>query len=164
VCDVSRHRKLPDVIDMGCDIAKGYLFSRPVSAVEAVSLVNQAGRSTGYPPVRSPEPPHGKRRTAAPRRTILRPTRRCGSTQTGKPPCPGRGVPIPASRQARRQGSFGFLPNGILKRARDAGSKLSSTALPPKEWSSRTTRATGATPPRLSPARMPTFSCFGVLA
>jgi EAL domain-containing protein (putative c-di-GMP-specific phosphodiesterase class I) len=55
---VETQRQLDYVIDIGCDIAQGYLFSRPVGAVEAGSLVDQAGRFTGYPPVRSPQPPH----------------------------------------------------------------------------------------------------------
>jgi EAL domain-containing protein (putative c-di-GMP-specific phosphodiesterase class I) len=63
---VETQRQLDYVIDMGCDVAQGYLFSRPVSAVEAVSLVDGAGRFTGHPPLRSQEPPHG----AAPTRSL----------------------------------------------------------------------------------------------
>jgi diguanylate cyclase (GGDEF)-like protein len=55
---VETQRQLDYVIDMGCDIAQGYFFSRPVSAVEAVVLVDGAGRFTGRPPVRSQEPRH----------------------------------------------------------------------------------------------------------
>jgi diguanylate cyclase (GGDEF)-like protein len=50
---VETHRQLDYLIDMGCDIAQGYLFSRPVGAVEAGRLVDPAGRFTGYPPIRS---------------------------------------------------------------------------------------------------------------
>jgi len=53
---VETQRQLDYVIDLGCDIAQGYLFSRPVCAVEAVGLVDGAGRFTGYPAVRSKEP------------------------------------------------------------------------------------------------------------
>jgi diguanylate cyclase (GGDEF)-like protein len=55
---VETQRQLDYLIDMGCDVAQGYLFSRPVSAVEAGSLVDKAGRYTGYPPVPSHQPPH----------------------------------------------------------------------------------------------------------
>ena len=62
---VETQRQLDYVIDVGCDVAQGYLLSSPVSAVEAVSLVDGAGRFTGYPPVRSQGPPSG----AAPSRS-----------------------------------------------------------------------------------------------
>jgi EAL domain-containing protein (putative c-di-GMP-specific phosphodiesterase class I) len=55
---VETQRQLDYLIDMGCDIAQGYLFSRPVGALEAGRLVDRAGRFTGYPPIRSQEPPH----------------------------------------------------------------------------------------------------------
>jgi diguanylate cyclase (GGDEF)-like protein len=63
---VETQRQLDYLIDMGCDVAQGYLFSHPVGAVEAGSLVDQAGRYTGYPPVQSQEPP----RPAAPSRDV----------------------------------------------------------------------------------------------
>ena len=53
---VETQRQLDYVIDMECDIAQGYLFSLPVGAVEAVGLVDGAGRFTGYPAGRSKEP------------------------------------------------------------------------------------------------------------
>jgi diguanylate cyclase (GGDEF)-like protein len=55
---VETQRQLDYLIDVGCDVAQGYLFSRPVRAVEAGRLVDRAGRFTGYPPTRSPEPPY----------------------------------------------------------------------------------------------------------
>jgi EAL domain-containing protein (putative c-di-GMP-specific phosphodiesterase class I) len=64
---IETQRQLDYVIDIGCDIAQGYLFSHPVGAVEAGSLVDRAGRFTGFTPARSPEPPHG----AAPSRGLL---------------------------------------------------------------------------------------------
>lgn len=50
---VETQRQLDYLIDLGCDMAQGYLFSRPVGAAEAVALVDEAGRFTGYPAVRS---------------------------------------------------------------------------------------------------------------
>lgn len=35
--------------DLGCDIVQGFLFSRPVSARQAVEMVDATGRWTGYP-------------------------------------------------------------------------------------------------------------------
>jgi diguanylate cyclase len=37
--------------NLGCDIVQGFLFSRPVAAVDAVALVDRDGRWTGHPPL-----------------------------------------------------------------------------------------------------------------
>ena len=46
---VETPEQLARLTDLGCDIVQGFLFSRAVSAREAVDMVDVAGDWTGYP-------------------------------------------------------------------------------------------------------------------
>jgi EAL domain-containing protein (putative c-di-GMP-specific phosphodiesterase class I) len=48
---------LSRLTDLGCDVVQGNLFSRPVSAREAVDMVNASGHWTGYPHLAAPGSP-----------------------------------------------------------------------------------------------------------
>ena len=49
--------QLSRLTDLGCDVVQGNLFSRPVSAREAVDMVNASGHWTGYPHLAAPGSP-----------------------------------------------------------------------------------------------------------